>query len=269
MAGVKDETTILWMATAVASGNFIATLISINFIEKVGRRTLMLLSLFGVCVGLCLLAATFFLAKEKSVSVSFVAPMNDTGICSRYHSCYDCIRDSSCGFCYIQTASKVQSSSCLLFPSRPFGSDNVPTLCTASRYPNVTAGNLCWSSVTCPTSLAWMAVVAMVLYLVMFAPGVGPLPWAINAEIFPLWARSVGVAAATSTNWIFNLIVSFTFLNVVELLTEGGVFVLYAVLSAIGFVIFFLFLPETNGVKLERTHELFEGPLLVPCRKIV
>lgn len=253
------------MATAVASGNFIATLISIKFIEKIGRRRLMLLSLAGVCVGLCLLAATFFLIKQQSTAVTFTASLEDTGLCSQYSKCYGCVRDRKCGFCYLQHEDKIQKASCLLLNTS--SRESHPSFCTASRYLNgTTEKDVHWSDTTCPTSYAWLAVFAMVFYLIMFAPGVGPLPWAINAEIFPLWARSVGVAAATSTNWIFNLIVSFTFLNVIELLTEGGAFVLYAVLSTIGVIIFFLFLPETKGVKLEKTYELFEGPLLVPCR---
>lgn len=257
MAGIEDQTTILWMAAAVASGNFIATLISINFIEKVSRRRLMLLSLFGVCLGLCLLAVTFFLLKRNSIAVT--SPSSDK--CAGYRSCYDCIAQPFCGFCYSHKESMVLQSTCMLANNSSYDS----LVCAAAL--NSTVDNITMSIMTCPTSFAWMAVFAMVFYLIMFAPGVGPLPWAINAEIFPLWARNVGVAASTTTNWAFNLLISLTFLNVVQLLTECWTFILYAILSFGGFIIFFLFLPETKGVKLERVHELFEGSLFVPLKK--
>lgn len=48
------------------------------------------------------------------------------------------------------------------------------------------------------------------------------MPWAINAEIYPQWARSSGIAVATATNWIFNLIVSLTFLTLMENITKQG-----------------------------------------------
>jgi hypothetical protein len=52
--------------------------------------------------------------------------------------------------------------------------------------------------------------------------GMGPMPWTINAEIYPLWARSTCNSIATSTNWFFNFLVSMTFLTITEILTRQG-----------------------------------------------
>ena len=68
--------------------------------------------------------------------------------------------------------------------------------------------------------LAWLIVVGLVLYLFCFAPGMGPMPWTINSEIYPLWARSLGNSLATSTNWALNLLVSMTFLTLTETITK-------------------------------------------------
>ena len=51
------------------------------------------------------------------------------------------------------------------------------------------------------------------------------MPWTINSEIYPLWARSTGVSMATATNWIFNLFISMTFLTLTETLTRYGRFI--------------------------------------------
>ena len=56
--------------------------------------------------------------------------------------------------------------------------------------------------------------------------GMGPMPWTINSEIYPIWARSTGNAAATAVNWIFNLAVSMSFLTLTETLTRYGEFTL-------------------------------------------
>lgn len=59
--------------------------------------------------------------------------------------------------------------------------------------------------------------------------GLGPMPWTINSEIYPMWARGTGNAIATAVNWVFNLIVSFTFLTMTENITKHGE--LFALLS--------------------------------------
>ena len=106
----------------------------------------------------------------------------------------------------------------------------------------------------------------MIFYLAAFAIGVGPLPWAINAELYPLWARNVCQGAATSTNWIFNLVISLTFLNMIELLTKPGVFIFNSVITFGGAVFVYLLLPETKYVELEDAGTLFDGRMLVPFK---
>lgn len=52
--------------------------------------------------------------------------------------------------------------------------------------------------------------------------GMGPMPWTVNSEIYPLWARSTGNACSAGVNWIFNVLVSLTFLHAAEFLTYYG-----------------------------------------------
>lgn len=54
------------------------------------------------------------------------------------------------------------------------------------------------------------------------ASGMGTMPWTVNSEIYPLWARSTGNACSSGVNWIFNVLVSLTFLHVAEVLTYQG-----------------------------------------------
>lgn len=50
----------------------------------------------------------------------------------------------------------------------------------------------------------------------------GTMPWTVNSEIYPLWARSTGNACSSGVNWIFNVLVSLTFLHVAQFLTYQG-----------------------------------------------
>lgn len=38
----------------------------------------------------------------------------------------------------------------------------------------------------CPSHYNWLIIGALMLYLAAFSPGMGPVPWAVNAEIYPV-----------------------------------------------------------------------------------
>mmetsp|Transcript_67247 Transcript_67247/g.161173 ORF Transcript_67247/g.161173 Transcript_67247/m.161173 type:complete len:552 (-) Transcript_67247:125-1780(-) len=111
-----------------------------------------------------------------------------------------------------------------------------------------------------------LAIVAMCTYLVFFGIGLAPLPWLINAEIYPLETRGTAIGLTTATNWISNFIVSATFLDVTRALStdrhcpsnhpDGG-FWLYAAIAAVGFVWLGMTMPETKGLSLEQIDSLF------------
>ena len=42
----------------------------------------------------------------------------------------------------------------------------------------------------CPSRYMGAIILGLLLYLAAFAPGMGPVPWAVNAEIYPLQART-------------------------------------------------------------------------------
>ena len=41
----------------------------------------------------------------------------------------------------------------------------------------------------CPSTYTGFIVAGLLLYLAAFAPGMGTVPWAVNAEIYPLQVR--------------------------------------------------------------------------------
>ncbi|KAL0033523.1 hypothetical protein WJX79_001225 [Trebouxia sp. C0005] len=100
---------------------------------------------------------------------------------------------------------------------------------------------------------------ALMLYLAAFSPGMGPVPWAVNAEIYPVQLRGLGGGAAATCNWITNAVVSQTFLTLIQHLGGSGTFWLYAVIALSGAVWVSSALPETNGLSLEEVQELFNA----------
>jgi amino acid transporter len=105
----------------------------------------------------------------------------------------------------------------------------------------------------------WLSLVGMFLYLVSFGLGMSPIPWALNAELYPLGVRSICVSIATATNWISNFVVSATFLSLEDLFGPARTFWLYGTVAAAGFVWLYFTMPETAGKSLEEVEQLFVG----------
>ena len=102
-----------------------------------------------------------------------------------------------------------------------------------------------------------LAVVCLALFVTAFALSLGPLPYVLMAELFPLALRGPGMGIASATAWGVNVLVSLTFPVLIDWLGVALVFGLYGLVSlvALGFVL--AMVPETKG----RTLELIEANL--------
>ena len=108
-------------------------------------------------------------------------------------------------------------------------------------------------------TLGWIPVFSMVIFIIGFAVGWGPIPWLMVAEITPRETSSLTAACSTTVNWALAFIVTKTFKELQELLTQHGVFYLFSALSAAS-VLFTLFcLPETKNKTYEQIQDFFAG----------
>lgn len=62
----------------------------------------------------------------------------------------------------------------------------------------------------------YIALAGCGVYLAAFAFGMGPMPWTINAELYPLSIRGFATGISTMTNWTSNLLISQFFLSVIQ-----------------------------------------------------
>ncbi len=108
--------------------------------------------------------------------------------------------------------------------------------------------------------LHWLALVSMLVYIACFAFSLGPIVWLMIAEIYPLKVRGAGASLATCMNWASNLLVTATFLKLVQMLGISGTFCLYMIFSILSILFIFFLVPETKGVTLEKIEaNLFSG----------
>jgi SP family galactose:H+ symporter-like MFS transporter len=101
-------------------------------------------------------------------------------------------------------------------------------------------------------NLEWIAVICLMGYVASFAIGLGPIFWLIIAEIYPLKVRGLAEGTAATFNWASNLIVSLTFLTLLEKLGTSSTFALYAFFSVASWLFSYYRVPETKGRTLEQ-----------------
>ena len=99
--------------------------------------------------------------------------------------------------------------------------------------------------------LAWIAVICLMGYVASFAISLGPIFWLMIAEIYPLKIRGLAEGMAATFNWGSNLLVSLTFLTLVEKLGASSTFLLYAFASVASWLFAYYLVPETKGRTLE------------------
>jgi hypothetical protein len=122
----------------------------------------------------------------------------------------------------------------------------------------IALGLLAWLFKT-PTqidpSLHWLALASMLLYVACFAFSLGPVMWVMIAEIYPLKIRGIGASLATCMNWLSNLFVTATFLEIVNHIGARWTFFTYMIFCVVSIIFIYFLVPETKGVSLEHIEK--------------
>jgi len=94
------------------------------------------------------------------------------------------------------------------------------------------------------------------IYVCFYSMGWGPLPWVYVSDIFPTRTRHYGLALASSSQWMWNFVVSKV---TPHLITTLGwkIFVMFATINIAAMGTFSLLIPETKGRSLEDMDVIF------------
>ncbi|MBR1698904.1 MAG: D-xylose transporter XylE [Bacteroidales bacterium] len=105
---------------------------------------------------------------------------------------------------------------------------------------------------------ALVPVISIMLYSACFMFSWGPICWVYISELFPNTIRSQATAWAVAFQWVFNFIVSSTF---VPMYTRSPFFAyaLYGVICLIAAVFVWKLVPETKGKTLEEMTALWRS----------
>ncbi|XP_052179430.1 probable inositol transporter 2 [Diospyros lotus] len=254
LAGFASNRTALLLSLITSGLNACGSIVSIYFIDRTGRKKLLVMSLFGVIISLGLLSAVFHQTTTNSPAVSaletshyaaYTCPDYSSAGTSAHWDCMKCLKASSpdCGFCASPT-NKLFPGACLL------SNDTVKDKCRGD--------DRLWYTRGCPSKYGWLALIGLALYIIFFSPGMGTVPWIVNSEIYPLRFRGICGGIAATSNWISNLIVAQSFLSLTQAIGTSWTFLIFGVISVLALFFVLIFVPETKGLPIEEIEKMLE-----------
>jgi magnesium-transporting ATPase (P-type) len=98
-------------------------------------------------------------------------------------------------------------------------------------------------------------LICVVLFIIMFSLGFGPIPWTMMGELFPAKIKGAASALACVENYVLVFVVTKTFQNLLESLGSAGTFWMFAGICIVATVFVFFVVPETKGKSLEEIQQ--------------
>ncbi|XP_021730987.1 sugar transporter ERD6-like 7 [Chenopodium quinoa] len=103
-----------------------------------------------------------------------------------------------------------------------------------------------------------LAATCILVYIAFYSVGMGPIPWVVMSEIFPINVKGVAGSLATLVNWFGAWAVSYTFNFLMEW-SSYGTFLIFAATNALDIIFVIIVVPETNGRTLEEIQVALNG----------
>ena len=202
-AGLSNRHVNLISTIAIGVVQVFATLLSLFFVDCLGRKVLLTLSATGMALSSLVLGAYFYI--------------------------YDNVCDS-----------------CLAGDPECF---NITTM-----------NDIAHKHFPCNTThFGYLAITCIVILIVSFSLGLGPIPWTALPELIPNRVRTLAGSFAVMINWIINFTITFGFKFYSRPpINNDGAWWTFSLLLVSAIFMVILFLPETKGRSLEEIQEHFE-----------
>jgi MFS family permease len=217
-------------AQAVLVGliNLVFTVVAMLFIDRVGRKPLLILGLAGIALSMSVLAfgfssATYTITEEalatlpEEVRVAGIAELRDTTFKSDVEF-KQALRGALGNELATQHESELLKAAIAMNP--------------------------------------WLVLVGVLGFVASFAVSIGPVMWVLFSELFPNRIRGIAISFVGLINSAVSFGVQLVFPWELATFGSATTFLIYGLFAAIGLVFVILVLPETKGRSLEELETL-------------
>ena len=215
-------------AILVGITNLVFTILAILFIDRFGRKILLVIGLTGIAVSMFLLSygfssATYTLSSEAIEQLSATA---ETG--------------------------KLAS-----LADKTFDSDVAFKKALADALGEQKAKEAEAGMITAAINMnAWLILLSIIGFVASFAISLGPVMWVLFSELFPNWIRGLAISFAGFINSGVSFAVQLVFPWELATLGSATTFLIYGAFAAIGLVFVWIMVPETKNKSLEELEQM-------------
>lgn len=109
-----------------------------------------------------------------------------------------------------------------------------------------------------PSSLSWIPLASLVLYILAFNFGISSVPYTLISELFPTKIKNTISTAVPTIGWAVSFLITNSFNSMNRALGHAGTFWIFAGASFIIGVFSMLFVPETKGKSFSEIQDMLE-----------
>ena len=138
-----------------------------------------------------------------------------------------------------------------------------PSLCSSSNLTLLDVSELhqAANNINCNPQYAPLAITSIIVYLIAYSIGWGPVPFILLAELLPLRVRGLAGGIASFFNLATSAIVTFTYVDYYHLVHLWFVWWSFTVINAGATLFVIIFLRETKGKTLEDIEKYYKKHL--------
>lgn len=103
--------------------------------------------------------------------------------------------------------------------------------------------------------IMWLPIVSLILYIVVYSCGFGPLPWAILGEMFPMNVKAYAGTISAGFCWAISFVFVKYFEEVSISLGIHWSFWIFTICGVFGVLFVMLVLFETKGLSLQAIQD--------------
>ena len=223
-------------ANAIIIGltNLVFTVVAIAFVDKLGRKPLLIVGLSGIIISMFILAGSFR-AAEYSLDADSIAKLQQ-------HEQFE-------EFSGILELEGSTFKNDVEFKSRI--KEHIPPQ-VIKKY----EGEILSAAIKIN---AWLVLIGIISFVASFAVSLGPVMWILFSELFPDRLRGLAISLVGVINSAISFLVQQLFPWELSSLGSAGTYLIYGIFAVAGLIFVILKLPETKGKSLEEIEAALVG----------